>query len=91
MIDGNRTIEIVRGSRLRANPIAWRRQRRPAFNPTAVSLIICLVFVIITMSMLVKMILPFQGGVDTCFGQGPMKINHESCQHLCGKVHSSVS
>ncbi|XP_019450195.1 PREDICTED: uncharacterized protein LOC109352557 isoform X2 [Lupinus angustifolius] len=34
MIDGNRTIEIVRGSRPRAHSTVWRRQqRRPAFDP----------------------------------------------------------
>ncbi|KAK7255887.1 hypothetical protein RIF29_29314 [Crotalaria pallida] len=33
MIDGNRTIEIVRGSRPRAHSTTWRRQRRPAFDP----------------------------------------------------------
>ncbi|XP_019433093.1 PREDICTED: uncharacterized protein LOC109339996 isoform X1 [Lupinus angustifolius] len=33
MIDGNRTIEIVRGSRPRTNSNVWRRQRRPAFDP----------------------------------------------------------
>ncbi|KAE9618039.1 hypothetical protein Lal_00037896 [Lupinus albus] len=33
MIDGNRTIEIVRGSRPRAYSSVWRRQRRPAFDP----------------------------------------------------------
>lgn len=33
MIDGNRTLEIVRGPRPRAHSSVWRRQRRATFDP----------------------------------------------------------